>query len=226
LEQYRELNVTGISLRDLADNVNSDYREGDDLIDRQQARITLEEQIKRIQVQAGSVMVSGGNAFTLPYANHIVNAPMTDSGFNLTDETVPFYQMVLHGYFDYSGNPVNLSDEQDHRISLLRALETGSVPYYSWIYKDASLLKDTKFDYLYSTHYTDWLSEAAAMYAEANKVLKNVRGEPIVSHRKWADGVYETKFANGKRIVVNYNERSVQMNGITVQGLSYWNGGE
>ena len=59
------------------------------------------------------MLITGGNAYALPYADQIVNVPMESSHFNIVDETVPFYQMVIHGSIDYAGSPINLHDEQD-----------------------------------------------------------------------------------------------------------------
>lgn len=80
-------------------------------------------------------MVSGGNAYLFPYARHIVQAPMSDSGFHITDESVPFYQIVLHGYVDYAGMPYNLAQEVELREYVLQCLEYGSNVYFTWIYQ-------------------------------------------------------------------------------------------
>ena len=76
----------------------------------------------------GRVMISGGNAYTLPYADVLVNAPST-SGYNLTDKN-SFLQMVIHVY-RLRGDPLNFS--HDRRAGLLKAVETGAYPYFTLI---------------------------------------------------------------------------------------------
>ena len=53
-------------------------------------------------------MVSGGNSYSLPYADDIINAPDTQSDFYIIDAQVPFYQMIIHGYINYTGASLNL----------------------------------------------------------------------------------------------------------------------
>lgn len=219
-----ELSGGGISLRDLGDELNSDFRDSA-TVHRQQSKEITEQQLSRIRQELGKPMVIGGNAYALPYAGHILEAPMRSSGFDITDESIPFYQMVLHGYADYAGKPANLSGNQDLRLYLLKCLETGSNAYFSWFYAPASTVKDTEFDWMYSSHYETWLSEAAAMYKELNEALAGVRDQIIIDHSKLAEGVYATVYENGQRVVVNYNAEPYTENGLTVNGYSYAIGG-
>jgi hypothetical protein len=50
---------------------------------------------------------------------------------------------------------------------------------------------------------------------------KGVWNQLIAGHRKLADGVYETSYGNGTRILVNYNELAFQGSGYEVKGMSY-----
>ncbi|WKL00667.1 DUF5696 domain-containing protein [Paenibacillus amylolyticus] len=42
-----------------------------------------------------------------------MNVPAGSSRFNITDEEVPFYAMVIHGYMNYAASPMNTSGDQD-----------------------------------------------------------------------------------------------------------------
>lgn len=47
------------------------------------------------------------------------------------------------------------------------------------------------------------------------------RGHFIDNHEKIADGVYRTTFDNGYTVVVNYNNTSVQVDGLTIDANGY-----
>lgn len=217
--------LPGLSLADLGAELHGDYRNSR-MIDRQQAEAIVIDQLEELRKKNDNLMFAGGNAYVLPYAKHIVDAPDGGSGFNIIDRQVPFYQMVLHGYADYAGKPFNLAPDQDERLYLLNMLETGANPYVVWSYQPSSLMKDTDFDHLYAIHYRDWLDAAAALYAEANETLRQVSGQLIVEHSELAPGVYRTLYESGISITVNYNDRSVQAGGIAIDARSYVVGGD
>ncbi|MGU3470650.1 DUF5696 domain-containing protein [Paenibacillus sp. D51F] len=224
LRAYGRLGIDGISLRDLGDEVHSDFNPSHPA-SRQEARTAGTEAVKRFKEQAIDVMVNGGNGYSLPLASIVVNAPTGSSRANITDEDVPFYQIALHGYYDLAGTPFNADERMDPRFAMLKALETGSNLYYRWSYSPSSSVKGTRYDGLYSLHYADWLEESASLYAEANQFLKNVRGMAIADHRKLADQVFRTTFENGVTIIVNYNKFEVQVEGAPIAALGYRQGG-
>jgi hypothetical protein len=211
-------------LGDLGDELNSDFNKKD-VITREEAKQTVVEQLAKLDSYP-HVMVSGGNAYTLPYVDSVVNAPLENSGFNLTDRSVPFYEMVLHGYIDYAGSAVNLSDEQTVRYHVLKALETGANLSFTWFYAKSSSIKGTDFDYLYSAQYQNWMDEAKIAYDEVNAVLSKVRTQVIKDHQMLETGVYQTTYEDGTTVVVNYNDFAVNVRGIAVEPMGYLTGGE
>jgi hypothetical protein len=225
LKNYTKLGIQGLSLRDLGNEVNSDFNPSHS-VNRQAALEMIAKETDKLKHNVRNLMVSGGNAYILPHANMIVNAPTRSSRTNITDEDVPFYQIALHGYYDIAGQPFNMDEAADPRISMLKALETGSNIYYQWFYSDSSKVKDTAYNHLYALSYRDWFDEAVAIYKEANAVLKDVRNKTITSHRKLADGVVQTTFENGKSILINYNKMAVQVNGKFIDAQSFLLGGE
>ncbi|MDQ6421868.1 DUF5696 domain-containing protein [Paenibacillus sp. LHD-117] len=220
LKSYSSYGASGLSLRDLGEDLNSDIPTKG-TIDRQDAAGIAEQNMEKFRAASGNVMISGGNAYALPYASTIVNAPLTSSGFNIAPEQIPFYSMVLHGYVDLAGAPLNHGRNQDSRAALLRTLETGSILYYQWFYEEPSVIRDTKLNYLFSPYYANWLDEAAQLYKETNETLREVRGQTIANHRKLADGVYETTFEKGLRIIVNYKKEAVTEGGLTIEAQGF-----
>lgn len=220
LEAYEKLELDRVSLRDLGSDLYSDFRRHSE-VTREEAKHIVTDQVRRVQEQTESVMVNGGNIYLLPYVRHILNAPQQSNHFQLAYESVPFYQMVLHGYIDYAGKPFNLADDQNLRSNVLQAIERGSSVYYSLIYEKPSVLQDTIHNDLNSHYYEHWLDEAEAAYHEINTVLKTVRGQQMLRHHKRAEHVYQVDYENGQSVIVNYGGSDALIDGITVKAGHY-----
>lgn len=225
LGRYASFGMSGVSLRDLGGVLSSDYRDRR-VVHRETALKIVEGQLDKLESKAGSLMIADGNAYSWPYADHLINVPTASSGFKITDEEVPFYQMVIHGYVNYAGSPVNLSDEQDVQKQLLRTIELGASPHFLWTFEPSSNLKFTAFDSLFSSSYEGWYDEALAMYREANEALKPVSGSRMVNHIRHLAGVTEVRYDNGISIIVNYTDESVSVNGHHIEAEHYWIGGD
>ncbi|MFD1953621.1 DUF5696 domain-containing protein [Paenibacillus thailandensis] len=223
-ERYGRMGLDSVSLRDLGDVLSSDYRDGR-VVHRQTAKHIVEEQLERLSADYPDMMAAGGNAYVWPYAKHLVDVPSSSSGFGITDEEVPFYQMAVHGYIEYAGEAMNQSDEQDMRQQLLRAIELGSAPHFLWTHKPSSELKYTPFDTAFSTLYSDWYEEAIVLYKEANEALSPVRSVPMKEHIRLADGIVQVVYENGVSIVVNYTGEPATVDGMTVAARGYAIGG-
>lgn len=209
--------VSGVSLQAIGNVVYSDF--GKENITQTQTENIWKDVMKAGNDKIGNVMVDGGNAYTLPYAKHVVNAPLYSSKFDIEDEEIPFYHIVLHGYVSYAAPPLNLSSVPSKQM--LRCIETGSNLQFSWIYRDSSLVKDTWFDYIYGADYKRWKDDAVTQYGELNRVLSGVASQRIVGHKKLMEDVYETDYENGTRIIVNYADKAVSFGGTSVKAQGY-----
>ncbi|MFF3924917.1 DUF5696 domain-containing protein [Paenibacillus lactis] len=224
-DSYGRYGIASLSLRDLGDVLSSDYRV-QRVVFRETAKLIAQDQLERLREASPDLMVSGGNAYSWPYAKHLIDVPAASSKFGLTDAEVPFYQMVIHGYIDYAAGAFNIGNEQNPRKQLLRSLEMGSAPRYLWSYEQSSELKYTRFDEMYAADYRDWYEEAVALYNELNEVLAPVRTERMVEHTQHADGVVEVKYESGMSILINYTDKPASVRGITVEPQSYAVGGD
>ncbi len=220
LDEYNEWNIGGVSLRNLGNHLNSDFRK-DGLIDRPEAKRIVQEQLEVLHEAPLDIMVLGGNSYVLPYVDHIIEAPMSDSRYTITDESIPFYQIVLHGYVNYAGLSVNLSPSYDVQTYLLKALETGANLHFTWTFAPSSELKGTSFNDLYSVNYEYWMEQAISMYSELTAVLQDVKNKAIIDHQKLADQVYQVTYEGGKKVIVNYNDNDVEIQGLKIKGNNY-----
>ena len=87
----------------------------------------MEAQYGKLAATEKTLMEEGGNAYTFGYVSDIIDAPVEYSQFYIIDEQVPFYQMVIHGSIDYSGEALNLRDADIDDALLLTYIEVWSV---------------------------------------------------------------------------------------------------
>lgn len=225
IHKYKKYDIGSVSLNDLGNEVHSDFNDNN-TVDRQSAFNMAVKQVENIKNSIGSIMLNKGSAVTLPYADFVVNAPGEHSWYNIEDERVPFYQMVLHGYIEYVGQPINLSSE--YKKEFLRAIELGSGMYFKWMYQEASAVKGTDHDFLFSINYKDWFARAVQYYKEANEALKDVQDRRMTGHSKMAQGVYKTDYEGSISIIVNYNKTPVDIDGVSIEaeGFKMMRGGK
>ncbi|WP_337102684.1 DUF5696 domain-containing protein [Paenibacillus sp. YIM B09110] len=225
LKDMKSLNTGGISLRDMADQLNSDFRKNKQ-IDRTESEGISTQALNDIREANLNIMAEGGNAYALPYLSDITNAPLSNSNYKLEDEEIPFFQMVIRGNIDYTGSPYNLTSYTNVRQYILKCLEYGSGVYFEWIHEPNYKVKDTDFSNLYAVNYEQWLEQAADIYDEVNGVLKKVQNERITEHEKLGEGLFKTVYENGTYVIVNYKDSSATVNGMTIEAEGYVTGGE
>lgn len=225
VKEMKDNEISGISLRDLADKLDTDYRKNRQ-IDRTESEKISVEALARLSDAGLTIMGEGGNAYALPYLSDITNAPLSNSGFKIEDTSIPFYQMVIRGAISYSGAPYNLSTHTNDRQYVLKCLEYGANVSFEWIYEPNYQMKDTEFSELYAVHYSPMVDQAAAMYKEVQEVLSEVQGQSIIAHEELQEGVYKTVYQNNLYVIVNYNSSPASVDGRTVEAESYVVGGK
>ena len=143
--------------------------------------------------------------YALAYTSYAADLPMQSSMFDIENQTVPFYQMVLKGYIPFSNLPGNRSMSlDDYKLGLL---ETGADPSYIWIAEHPEYIRDSRMQWFTNVYRDDWVDEASQLFAEVSEVTKLVKGKSITSYT--IDGnVHTTKFSNGVTVTVNYDDKT------------------
>ncbi|WP_211746015.1 DUF5696 domain-containing protein [Paenibacillus sp. Marseille-Q4541] len=220
LEEAKSLGINGYLFGDgIGSFLNTDFNENY-LTTRQQSMEIQRELYEKTKETFGSVNGARGNAYTLPYINHMNNMASNFSYDLFIDRIVPFAQIALHGLTTYSFEYANLSD--DYKKNFLKGIEYGAVP--SFVVTNASsqeLLKSLSLHQFYSTNYKDWLEEIVSQYQKFEEALSDVQNEFINGHREIVSGVFETTYSNGKQVIVNYNDNDVLVGNTTVKAQDY-----
>lgn len=220
IKGVNKVDISGISLRDLGDSLPSDQKRTN-IIDRQQAKQIVLGQLEALSNATDHLMISGGNSYTWKYATDLTNVPASDNPFYIIDEEVPFYQMVIHGCIDYSSGAINLSDTYDKQLVLLRMLELGEAPHFTFSYKESSDIKYSALKNMYSTQYETWLEDAVNIYNQANEVLSKVVNTTIKEHETLTAGVKKITYDNGIVLYINYNNSDITSENVTIPAMSY-----
>lgn len=214
--------ITGIVDENLASLLYRDYNPGRPMSRREfaEAMRELAEVYRKNGLKVGAM---NGNAYMLAQIDRLWNVPMESSQFLFADETVPFFQMVVHGYVPYSGETHEAGNlRADPARMKLRTIEFGALPRYVLTAEDTAKLADTWFSSLYSSRYDDWADAAVEEYREMVGKLGFLQAIPIHSHRRLDDGVYEVLYEDQSRVVVNYRESPLTLpDGTVVPPLGY-----
>lgn len=228
-ESYENtVGLQSISLDLLGAYVNTNYKTNNIINRDKSLGYTLEVFDKFADYK---VAVSQGNDYTWKYADAIYDIPQGSSEFNSESHSVPFIQMVLHGYVSYAGDAFNVSG--DYETEVLRAVETGSNPSFKWMYENDTIFDNSSLLQFYTIDYRHTYDRAVNIYKELNEAMADVVNLPITDHRtidaKHAgsdvsvDNVFSTTYGDGyKTFYVNYNNFDVTLpDGTTLAAKSY-----
>lgn len=116
---------------------------------------------------------------------------------------MPFAQIATHGLVSYSSEYVN--NRQEDVNDFLRDIEYGAAPSFVFTKAETKKYVNSYGLRYYNTYYPDWENFASEQYKRYNEALGDVQDQFITGHQKLAEGVKETTYSNGKRIIVNYN---------------------
>lgn len=211
-------NITGVAETSFGQTLYSDYSKKSQSL-RYQSQEKIVSSLKNIKNNVADLAVTGGNAYTLFSADMIFDTPTKSSGFDIVDETVPFYSMVLHGYFGLATETVNFSENPE--IARLKAIEIGCMPKYTLMYGDTSVLIGTQYSDLFNVRISDLYKEIIENYNTDNNLFKKINSLEIKTHKKIQDGVYSTEYEDGTIVIVNYTDKAVNFNNTKVKALNY-----
>ena len=178
--KYSKYGATGISLSTFGSALNSDFDEEKTTL-REEAKTYTIEALQYFQDKNYDVMVDGGNAFTWAYVDHILRVPLDSSRYTNELYAVPFMGVVLHGYVQFAGTPLNM--EGNLKYAMLKAMENGAGIYFILSYANTELLKeDILLSQNYSVRYDIWQKRLVEIYEELNAVLADVQTKLIIGH--------------------------------------------
>lgn len=214
-EKYNSYGCENIYLNNIGTDLNSDYHRGR-LTDRTQAQDYSEQLLEKSNALY-NVTVSGGNLYTLKYADRIIDFPLESGKSYIIDSEVPFYAMVLSGCAKMN-SLVTFDHSSDWYT--LKLIEAGIYPQFEMIYTDISQLREAESDIICGSFET-LRDKAVSIYNDVSSALEYVDGSSIVYHCEILPNVTATKYENGYAVIVNFTESTVTVDGITIEGSSW-----
>ncbi|MDR1465073.1 MAG: DUF5696 domain-containing protein [Oscillospiraceae bacterium] len=182
------------------------------------------------------IMLDNGNGYALKTADVLADLPLDTQLRQPTANryrAVPFVPMILHGNLDYAGPAINLA--ADPQQALLRAVEYGACPSYTWVGQQGAadaLANESSADESSAEkapatgsladrlYFEPLLSAAADDCARVSSALRGLRGQRITDHSEPRPGLMLTSY-DTTLIYVNYNDRPVTVDGITVPARDF-----
>ena len=96
VKKIGKYDINGISLRDLGNELHSDKKRTH-IIDREAALDVVTAALGDMKNTGKSILLNAGNDYAFGYADDMINVPLSSNDYYIIDETVPFYEMLIHG---------------------------------------------------------------------------------------------------------------------------------
>ncbi len=212
----------GYYLSDLGNQWSGNYRVGrqvygGDAVLYQQEALSMLSQGNKIKIDAPC-------DYAFKYVDIATNIPMTSSMYTIYDQTIPFYQLVVNGLFDYTTEQINGLSNKSSSWYFAKALETGSNLSYILSAEDPAILLKTDYTQYYQAYYNNW-----------NNIIVNFSNEIdslklhecyLTSHEMIGDFArvtYSNKIDSSKQIVliINTKDTTKTYNGNEISGYGY-----
>lgn len=208
LKNYEKLDVSGVYLSDLGNKSVADYSRGNQVYS---ATATLFQR-DALDVFNGTdenpnlIMLNAPYDYSFSYIDVATVVPVQCTLYGSINYSIPLYQLVCSGLFDYSSKPVNYQNDYSVRWNLLKAIETGSNVAFVLAAEDTSVLLDTQYTEYYNSYYTNWKENIIYMNDLLNST--GIYESYLVSHKYLTDNVVEVKYNNGLTIIINYDSEN------------------
>ena len=218
IDKLKEHNAFGVAFRDIGSLLSGDYNPKDTTTREEVKQMNLST-IRKAKDAGQRVMVKKGFDYVLPCVDLVTDMDLDGTPYSIIDETVPFYQMAIHGMVDYTGQPLNLAD--DWHSELLRCAEYGAGLSFTFMQEDAKILQNTDHSGYYGACYSDWNEKAAEIISAYQKDMAGLNSQSIVRHEILQPHVTVTGYENGAMVYVNTGASEVKCEGVSVPARSY-----
>lgn len=194
----------------------SDFYEGDQY-DRVQSRNATLDAIQTV-IENGSFMTNIGNEYVLEKAEHILNMPMADSAYSAENFHIPFYQIVLNGYCNYSGEAINSA--RNIKKNKIWTVLSGANPYYSCV-TEKEALEELKGDQEKYPMAFDVIYDDIKKFGTENQDLYEiVNSSEITGFEILEDGLYKISYGE-QTVLFNETDAQIKWNHYVIEANNY-----
>lgn len=208
----------GVSFEDDGNDLSADYYKKKPY-SREKTLKLQEDRFKKINDSGQKMMINEGNDYAIPYSAVVTNMDLRGNDYTILDECVPFYQLAIHGYVDYTSNSINICG--DDLEELLRCAEYGAGLQFTLMRESSFALQKTLYTEYYGSDYDAWHERLLSIYNRYNKELGHTYNQEMKSHRNISDTLSCTEYADGTKVYVNYDYIDAETDGIVVPAKDY-----
>lgn len=207
-----------VSFEDVGSELSSDYYRKN-TYSREAVRKVQMDKLEEIKNAGQKVMINLGNDYAFKYADFITNMDLVGSDYTILDQNVPFLQLAIHGYIDYTGNPLNICGNLEDE--LLASAEYGAGLQFSVMKDIAFTLQNTLYTKYYGCDYDNWKDRIVSIYSRYNSELGTTFNQEMVNHEKLTPEVSCTMYADGTKVYVNYSYVDYNADGVVIPARDY-----
>lgn len=209
---------TGVSFEDDGKDLSADYYKKN-TYSRESVLKLQEERFKKISDSGQNIMINMGNDYAVPYANMVTNMDLRGNDYTILDECIPFYQLAIHGYVDYTSDPINISGNDEEII--LNCAEYGAGLNFTLMKESSFALQKTLYSEYYGSDYSAWHDRMMEIYNRYNSELGHTFNQEMTDHKNITDTLSCTTYADGTKVYVNYDYADAESDGVTVPARDY-----
>lgn len=215
------IGINSISIDKFGSALAGDYKKNNEMFKVDAVRQQIES-LKLINEKIQNINLYQPYDYAIPYISHARDIPYQASRKELLDYSVPFYQLVVNGLFDYSGESINEKIESGETYHIMKLIETGSNPQFTFTYDSSKKLIQTDYNNYYNTEYSNWVDTVSDIYQQLNGL--HIYECRLVSHERLEPNVYLVTYSNGFneiKIVLNYSFATYNYLGTNIAAKSY-----
>jgi hypothetical protein len=213
-------NVNNMAFRSMASALAGDFNE-DNHVTREASMNMRADFLSGLRDGGTGVWLNYGFSYGAPFANIITGMPLSDQGFAITDVSVPFYQIALHGLVPFAGRQLNLAE--DHSYHFLKSIESGASLFFSFMDVPTADLLVSRYRRYFANEFERWKYVANEVFTNHVAQFGHLYYQFIVDHQILSrDGVTVTVYEDGTRVYVNTTQGDfVTDTGVTVLARNY-----
>ncbi|MBQ7876630.1 MAG: hypothetical protein IJ316_04995 [Clostridia bacterium] len=198
---------TNLALEDLGNLVYA-HNKPEEEVNLYEGELVVKKALDKLSEGDRKLILTNPFATRMLYAEYSTDISRESSDYGLIRHNVPFRQLVMNGLTKYTTLTINESSS-GKAYYLLQAIELGSSPKYKITAKSVDDLKEGNYHELFSTEYSLIAADIKAMAKEIDAAFAQIGTNEITGHRLIDEKVYETTYATGVKVVVNYNKLDV-----------------
>lgn len=206
------------SFNDIGKVLSSDFNK-DDKVSRQNALNRHVELLKNAKAAGQKVMIPMGNSYALPYADLVTDMDLAGSEYTIIDRQVPFYQMAIHGYVNYTGEALNIVQNCEEEI--LKSAEYGAALSFTFMDESPFTLQNTLYYEYYGAEFDAWKEKMVEIYTTYEEKLGHIFNQRMVDHDYVTDTVACTTYEDGTRVYVNYGYEAAVADSVKIPARDY-----